>query len=142
MCNKIIHGLLAVLILTACGSGNQFEQNKAVAADNHKTIDLIGQWTICKLIYKVDTNVRISNFTTCPKLNFSDSNAIFITSDNKTEHYSWKTISDTLILKITDGTESPHLSRIKYTMTYTQDKKSLELLSPDKEMTYIFTRQN
>ena len=147
MCDKIIYGLLTILILSAFGcSDKQHTNNKAFTFDNqiNETIGLIGEWTLSSTISRTDDSESSALCNACPTINFGTNTAILSFPNNRTENYNWRISSDTLTLLSTKSPTSstmPYFLDFKYKMEFKQEKEFLELkLSPNKTVTYVLRR--
>lgn len=146
MADKIIYGLLTVLVLSACGSDKQTSENKTFTFDKQitGTKSLIGKWTISSTITRTNDSEGEGLCNVCPTITFDNNTALLTFPDNHTENYTWKTSTDTLTL-LSNNSQTvstlPQFFHLKYKMEYRQKKEFLELrLSPDKDYTFVLRR--
>ena len=147
MLDRIIFGLLTILILSCCGSDNQTTENKTFSfhPKSYMANDLVGPWNINNTVLKTASNENESICNVCPKIKFDYNNTAVLTfPDNRTENYSWSIALDTLFLfgaSTTTNSTLPLFSNFKYKMEYRYETEFLELkLSPNKDLTYILRR--
>lgn len=154
MCDKIIYGLLTVLVLSACGSDKQTSDNKAFTFDkqnsainNHSSekVGIMGEWTIIKTLGSNKDSIVETSCNVCPKINFKINEIAIITYANGTiDSLNWKVTVDTMtIKKINPKTKFPYFFDHKYKMTFADKKEYTELkLSMENNYTYVLGRDN
>ena len=147
MLDRIIFGLLTILIFSCCGSDKQTTENKTFSfhPKSFMTNDLIGPWTINSTVLRTAGNESESTCNVCSTIKFDYNNTAVLTfPNNRTENYSWSIALDTLSLfgaSTPTNSTLPLFSNFKYKMEYSQETDFLELkLSPNKDLTYILRR--
>jgi hypothetical protein len=147
MLDRIIFGLLTILVLSCCGSDNQTTENKTFSfhPKTYMINDLVGAWTIYSTVLRTAGIESESTCNVCPTIKFDYNNTAVLTfPTNRTENYSWSIALDTLSLfgaSTPTNSTLPLFSNFKYKMEYRHETEFLELkLSPNKDLTYILRR--